>query len=63
MIRPFGLGVCRDRDYGFIEKCPHCNAVNIKRITANQITCGKITCREKQNAAARRLREARQRRA
>lgn len=37
------------RDWGTIEKCPHCQKTNIKRKAKNQITCGGITCQLKQN--------------
>lgn len=45
------------RGWGFIDKCPHCVATNIKRVNANQITCGSMGCRAKQNNARKAARQ------
>jgi hypothetical protein len=39
------------RDYGVVAKCPHCDRVDIPRVTPRQITCGAQACRDKQNQA------------
>ena len=49
--------------YGTIEKCPHCTATNIDKSHKNQVTCGKLSCREKQkHLMTRKRRERAQRR-
>ena len=47
-IRSFPQG-----NWGYVEKCPHCPATNIKRNTKNQKTCGKDACRLAQKRAIR----------
>ncbi len=45
----YGIGLAMQGNFGTIAKCPHCPAVNIKRVNQTQVTCGKIPCRDKQN--------------
>ena len=37
--------------FGKVAKCPHCEATDIEKKCPGQITCGSISCREKQNRA------------
>ena len=45
--------------WGYIEKCPHCSATNIVRVSPNQKTCGKIPCQAKANLEAKKKWRAR----
>ena len=33
------------RDWGVVEKCPYCSAINIRRKNKQQKTCGAEACR------------------
>jgi len=47
--------VSPNRNWGFVAKCPHCDATNIRRITKGQITCGALKCRNAQRKVKRDL--------
>lgn len=40
--------LCGPHDYGYIAKCPFCDAINIPRAVKHQVTCGKMLCRSRQ---------------
>ena len=48
-----GIGMEMRRSWGSVEKCPHCPETNILRMSRTQKTCGKISCRSKEEKAAR----------
>lgn len=45
--------VAPNRNWGYVEKCPHCEATNIKRVNKQQITCGKQACKDARLKAKR----------
>jgi len=49
---PSGIGhFPPGRSWGVIEKCLYCEATNIKRLSKNQITCGKQKCKDARRKA------------
>lgn len=61
MIAPF-TGYHLGGNFGRVAQCPHCTRTDIAKVNKAQVTCGGLACREKQNKAAARLREARNKR-
>lgn len=56
-------GMCNSTQLGTIDKCPHCDRTNIKRLVPAQFTCGLPTCKKKQAAIKSKARRARARKA
>jgi hypothetical protein len=54
-MKNYGTGYAMlARDWGKIEKCPHCPKTEIQRTHKGQITCGGLTCKDKQRKKTRR---------
>jgi hypothetical protein len=47
-----GIGYFNRKDFGTIEKCPHCPAREIPKRNHQQRTCGSDHCRAQQAANA-----------
>ena len=46
--RTYDFGIYGGQRWGFVEKCPWCDAVNVEKTAPNMITCGRERCKVKQ---------------